>query len=177
MTSFVVLIKFLLEMRLFNILLAVFTVVLTCRGQEAEKVTYDGVTYSTIGANLDLGNVLSDAQMDDRFNKMQTNDTLRTKFKAKVTEVCKVKGCWMKLQLNNGQETMVRFKDYGFFMPSDIAGKDVVVNGYAYVEAMSVEDQKHYAKDGGECQSKIDEIKEPKKTFGFEADGVLIENN
>ncbi|MGS0524729.1 DUF4920 domain-containing protein [Zobellia nedashkovskayae] len=61
-------------------------------------------------------------------------------------------------------------------MPSDITGKEVIVNGYAYVGAMSVEDQKHYAKDGGEAESEIAKITEPKKTFGFEADGVLIKN-
>ncbi|MGJ8737930.1 DUF4920 domain-containing protein [Zobellia laminariae] len=163
-------------MRLFNNLLAVFMVVLACRGQETEKVTFDGVDYQIIGANLEASNVLTDAEMTMRFDKMTVKDTLRTKFKATVTDVCKVKGCWMKLKLDDGQEAMVRFKDYGFFMPSDITGKEVIVNGYAYVEAMSVEDQKHYAKDGGEAESEIAKITEPKKTFGFEADGVLIKN-
>ncbi|CAM4354512.1 DUF4920 domain-containing protein [Zobellia nedashkovskayae] len=163
-------------MRLFNNLLAVFMVVLACRGQETENVTFDGVDYQTIGANLEVSNVLTDTEMTMKFDKMAAKDTLRTKFKATVTDVCKVKGCWMKLKLDDGQEAMVRFKDYGFFMPSDIKGKEVIVNGYAYVEAMSVEDQKHYAKDGGEAESEIAKITEPKKTFGFEADGVLIKN-
>ena len=35
----------------------------------------------------------------------------------------------MKLDLENGEEAMVKFKDYGFFMPKDIAGEEVIVNG------------------------------------------------
>ncbi|MGB5361081.1 MAG: DUF4920 domain-containing protein, partial [Eudoraea sp.] len=101
-------------------------------------------------------------------------DTLETKFSATVTDVCKSKGCWMKLNLKNGEEVMVKFKDYGFFVPKDIEGREVVVNGSAFIDNMSVEDQKHYAKDAGESQEVIKQIKEPKKTFGFEADGVLI---
>ncbi len=163
-------------MRVFNNLLAVFMVVLACNGQENEKVTFDGVNYQRIGANFEANNYLTDAEMIQKYGDMVVRDTLRTKFKATVTDVCKVKGCWMKLQLNDGQEAMVRFKDYGFFMPRDITGKEVIVNGYAYVEAMSVQDQKHYAKDGGKTESEIEKITEPKKTFGFEADGVLIEN-
>ncbi|WP_289063229.1 DUF4920 domain-containing protein [uncultured Zobellia sp.] len=163
-------------MRVFNNLLAVFMVVLACSGQETKEITYNGVNYKMIGANLEASNALTSAKMARKYSGMSVQDTLRTKFKATVTDVCKVKGCWMKLQLNDGRETMVRFKDYAFFMPSDITGKEIIVNGYAYVESMSVEDQKHYAKDGGKSESEIAKIKEHKKTLGFEADGVLIEN-
>ncbi|CAM4410856.1 DUF4920 domain-containing protein [Zobellia roscoffensis] len=163
-------------MRLFNNLLAVFMVVFACRGQETQKVTYDGVDYQVIGGDIAADSAITDVEMTRKFSDLAVQDTLRTKFKAVVTDVCKVKGCWMKLQLGDGQEAMVRFKDYGFFMPSDITGKEVIVNGYAFVESMSVEDQKHYAKDGGETESEIAKITEPMKTYGFEADGVLIEN-
>lgn len=71
-------------------------------------------------------------------------------------------------------EAMVRFKDYGFFMPKDIAGQEIIVNGKAYVEEMSVEDQRHYAEDGGKTAEEIAAITEPKRTLAFEADGVLI---
>jgi len=59
-------------------------------------------------------------------------------------------------------------------MPKDIAGKEVIVNGLAFVEEMSVEDQRHYAEDGGKSEDEIAKITKPKKTFGFEADGVLL---
>ncbi len=59
-------------------------------------------------------------------------------------------------------------------MPADVYGKEVVVNGSAYVEELGVADQKHFAKDGGMPQGQIDAISKPKMTYGFEANGVLI---
>ena len=80
----------------------------------------------------------------------------------------------MKLNLDNGEQVMVKFKDYGFFMPKDIAGKEVIVNGKAYVKEVSVDEQRHYAEDGGESKEAIAAITEPKRTYSFEADGVLL---
>jgi hypothetical protein len=129
---------------------------------------------SSFGVQIDENNVMSTAEMSDKYTNMAIADTVQTKFMATVTEVCQAKGCWMKLQLENGQETMVRFKDYGFFMPKDITGKAVIVNGLAFVEEMSVENQKHYAKDGGQSEAELAQITTIKKSLGFEADGVLL---
>ncbi len=68
-----------------------------------------------------------------------------------------------------------KYTDYGFFMPKNIEGQKVIVNGKAFVEEMSVNDQRHYAKDGGKSAEEIAQITQPKKTYGFEADGVLLE--
>ncbi len=112
--------------------------------------------------------------MAAKYQNLRVADTLNTKFTAMVTDVCKAKGCWMKLQMEDGSEAMVKFKDYGFFMPKNIEGKKVIVNGKAFVSEMTVEDQKHYAKDGGKSAKDIAQITKPKKTYGFEADGVLL---
>jgi hypothetical protein len=80
----------------------------------------------------------------------------------------------MKVNLS-GDEVFVKFKDYGFFVPLDAAGKEVVMNGKAFVEELSVDEQKHYAMDKGASKEEIEKITSPKKTLRFEADGVLIE--
>ena len=95
------------------------------------------------------------------------------KFTTKVNEVCQSKGCWMLLDLGE-DEAMVRFKDYGFFMPKNIADREVIVNGKAYVSEMSIDEQRHYAEDAGKTQEEIEAINEVKKTLSFEADGVLV---
>ncbi len=175
MTSFVVETQFLKDMKGFNILLVLLMVVLSCKGQDAPndiKSTPNG--YTPFGDNINTLNVNSNTTMLEKYVALKVSDTLETKFTAQVKEVCKVKGCWMKLELSNNEEVMVRFKDYGFFMPSDLKGKDVIVNGLAFVEEMSVDDQKHYAKDGGASDKELKKISQPKKTFGFEANGVLI---
>ena len=59
-------------------------------------------------------------------------------------------------------------------MPKDITGQEIIVNGKAYVEEMSVEDQRHFAEDGGKSAEEIAAITAPKRTLAFEADGVLI---
>lgn len=164
-------------MKSFNILLVVFAMVLSCKGQNntnaasstKEQFRSFGEKIEAVDAK-DVKSTLSD------YNNIAQNDTLQTKFAAKVKEVCKSKGCWMKLELADGEEAMVRFKDYGFFMPKDIEGKQVIVNGLAFVEFMSVEDQKHYAEDGGASAEELAKITTPKKTYGFEANGVLLKD-
>ena len=96
--------------------------------------------------------------------------------KGEVSAVCQVKGCWMIVNLVDGEETRVKFKDYGFFVPKDIVGKEVVINGQASVEEISEADQKHYAEDAGLADSEIKKIKGPKKSYSMVADGVLIKD-
>ncbi len=104
-------------------------------------------------------------------------DSARVKLSATVAEVCQKKGCWMNLTSGEKEkEIMVRFKDYGFFVPKDIAGRKVVVEGIARRELISVEDLRHYAEDKGESEEVIEAITEPQESWTFTADGVLLLN-
>jgi hypothetical protein len=80
----------------------------------------------------------------------------------------------MNLDLGNDESAFVKFKDYGFFMPFNAAGSEVVVSGKAFVELTSIEDLKEYAKDAGKSQAAIDSIVAPEKKYSFMSDGVLI---
>ncbi len=80
----------------------------------------------------------------------------------------------MKLKLEDGSQMMVRFKDYGFFVPKDIAGKEVVIHGKAFVKETSVDEQRHYAEDSGKSDKEIAAITEAKRTFAVEVEGVLL---
>jgi len=59
-------------------------------------------------------------------------------------------------------------------MPKNIAGKEVIMNGKAFVEEVSVNEQRHYLEDAGATAEEIAAITEPKKTLSFLADGVLL---
>lgn len=96
------------------------------------------------------------------------------KITGEVVQVCTKKGCFMKLAQANGEPIMVTFKDYGYFMPQNIVGKTVVVEGVAKVTTTSVEDLQHYAKDAGKNQQEIAAIKKPKTDVAIVADGVLV---
>ena len=132
------------------------------------------ITYSSFGKEINDADALSANKMATHFESMTIGDSIDTKMIARVDEVCQAKGCWMKLDLENGEQVMVKFKDYGFFMPMDIAGKEVVLNGKAFVNEVPVDEQRHYAEDAGKSAEEIAKITEPKKTFSFVADGVLL---
>ncbi len=156
-----------------------FVFLISCKNnaQEKKETTQkeeQKIVYTSFGKELDDKNVLSIEKMHQKFQNMQVGDTTTTKFTAKVIDVCKAKGCWMKLQLNEDEEVMVKFKDYAIFMPKDIENKEVIINGKAFVEQMSVDEQQHYAEDAGKTKEEIAAIKSPKKTYSFEADGVLL---
>ncbi|GGD56653.1 hypothetical protein GCM10011361_24000 [Muriicola marianensis] len=108
------------------------------------------------------------------FDKLEPKDSLKVSFTGKVTDVCQMKGCWIKVSLDGKEEMRVTFKDYGFFVPKDITGREVVLQGTGFIEEISVEDQRHYAEDGGASEEEIAKITTPKVTYSFVADGVLL---
>ena len=149
-------------------LLVIATLVITLAIQaQSPKPAEKGVTYGT-GTNSNSAISVNELEPSLKDNKYEGKIT------GKVSEVCQEKGCWMKLERANGEKVMVKFKDYGFFMPKDIVGKDVVLDGEAVVKEVSVKQQQHYAKDAGKSEEEIKKIKEPKKELQFVAKGVLV---
>jgi hypothetical protein len=132
-------------------------------------------TYSSFGDTVFASDYLSSNDALSNYKALKLGDTINLKFNANIKEVCSKKGCWMTLPAGNDDETiMVRFKDYGFFMPLDAAGKEVIVAGKAFVKEVSVADLKHYAEDAGKSSDEIANITEPAMEFAFEANGVLL---
>lgn len=105
---------------------------------------------------------------------MADKPSLSTKVTATVESVCQIKGCWMKVVTTEGQTMRVSFKDYGFFVPKDIAGKTVVFEGEAKVKTTSVAELRHYAEDAKKPKAEIMKITEPKRELTFVADGVIV---
>ena len=144
--------------------------------QPAQSPVQVGSTvYEVYGAALDAQSVLPMNDLAMSFSTMKKTDTLFTKVQGTIKEVCTKKGCWMTLDLGEEKDLMVRFKDYGFFMPLEAKG-DVIINGYATISETSVADLKHYAEDAGASELEIEAIVTPELTYSFEADGVLLAN-
>ena len=131
------------------------------------------IAYASIGTEINDADALTSERMMEQYKGLKTGDTVLTKMKAKIVEVCSAKGCWMTLDMDGENEVMVKFKDYGFFMPLNAEG-DVVVNGKAYVSETSIDELRHYAEDAGKSEEEIAAITESKRTYSFEADGVLL---
>ena len=102
------------------------------------------------------------------------NSSLKLKIEGEILSSCPMKGCWMKISVEN-DTVLVRFKDYGFFVPKNgIEGKRTIINGNISVDTLSVAQLQHYAEDAGKSKEEIDLITEPEITISFLADGVLI---
>ena len=159
-------------------LLMISLLIVSCKnkeqGVELANAQPQEITYASFGKEIIADDAIEAKSMAKHYKTMIAGDSIDSKMIAKVDEVCQAKGCWMKLKLENDEQVMVKFKDYGFFMPKNIAGKEVIVNGKAYVTEVSVEEQRHYAEDTGMSSEEIAMITEPKKTYSFEADGVLL---
>ena len=150
-----------------------FVLFFNCQNIKSKRlpVKIDSVSYFSYGTGFDLLNIVS---MDHLIEKVENSqDSVQLKVKGKIIDVCSKKGCWMTIELPNKQELMVRFKDYGFFVPVDSSG-EVIINGLAYINNTSVDELRHYAKDAGASINDIESIVEPKITYNFEADGVLL---
>ena len=130
--------------------------------------------YAFFGDSISDDKAISNDEMLVQFDKLKVGDTLNVKFKSKIKTVCQKKGCWMTLVLPNEKEAFVKFKEYAFFVPKNAQDEEVIVNGKAFVSIESVAELKHYAKDEGKSQAAIDSIVNPKITYSFMADGVLI---
>lgn len=104
----------------------------------------------------------------------QGGGKLKAKVTAKVIDVCPKKGCWMNLQVNDSTTAFVKMKDYGFFVPDDMAGKTIVLEGEAQEKITSVNELKHYAEDAKKPQAEIDAITEPQKSIRFLATGIVV---
>lgn len=131
--------------------------------------------YNSFGDEISDKDYLTSADAYAKYQTLKAGDTINLKFASSIEEVCSKKGCWMKLPAGETNETiMVRFKDYGFFMPLDSNGKEVIVEGKAFVKEVSVDELKHYAEDAGKSAEEIAKITSPKMELAFEANGVLM---
>ena len=155
-------------MKTFFYFIAIAFVAVSCK-QNTNKEAYQ-----SFGDKITDKEVMPKEEMMAKYENLKPGDTVAVKFETKVNEVCQSKGCWMKLDMGE-QEAMVKFKDYGFFMPKDIDGETVIVEGKAFVEEMSVDDQRHYAEDAGESKEEVAAITEPKRTLSFISNGVLLQ--
>ena len=81
----------------------------------------------------------------------------------------------MSMGIGEDKEMMVRFKDYGFFVPLNADGRMATVEGWAFKEVLSIEELKHYAFDANQTEEEIAAISSPKVSYTFMANGVIIE--
>ncbi|WP_086541620.1 DUF4920 domain-containing protein [Algoriphagus antarcticus] len=152
-----------------------------CQNQKSETVTEEIQTEVTstasipgnYGADLDVLGVVSPAEM---ILVVEKEGDFEGKISGEIKEVCTKKGCWLTMDLPNGESMRVTFKDYGFFVPTTSQGYPVILEGVAVLTETDVETLRHYAEDGGMSKEDLEKITEPKREITFEAVGVVIKS-
>lgn len=167
-------------MRYLALIIVVLTLAACSGNSDKAEVNTDGADVVVNAPAIEVyGDSVTEAgAMDpkDFLAEMTGKDTLQGKVKAVIKEACTKKGCWMTLDMGDGKEMNVRFKDYGFFVPTEgMIGRTVVVDGYAYTDTVSVDDLRHYAEDAGKSEEEIAQITKPEIGTSFTANGVLVE--
>ena len=140
---------------------------------EANAMNSEAVNGNYFGEKITADGAIS---YDNLLEKMSSADSVAVKVSGKVESVCQMKGCWMNIVSNDPEKAsmFVKFKDYGFFMPKDIAGRKVIMEGYAFREVTSVDELKHYAEDEGKSKEEIEAITQPVEELKFMASGVIL---
>lgn len=146
-----------------------------CKTDKKEIKQEETVAFVSFGDKITTDNTITDKEMAKKFDDLKVGDTINVKFKGKIKAVCQKKGCWIKVPLDTKKESFVKFKDYAFFLPMNSAGSEVILNGKAFKNEISVKQLQHYAQDAGKSEEEIAKIIEPKITYSFLADGVLLE--
>ncbi len=158
-------------MKIIQILSTLFLGIILLASCKSAEVSEDGI----YGAGV--SNTASAVSFSEVYAQLDTADSMNVVMKGKVESVCQTKGCWMNLVDPSGAsdgEIFVQFFDYGFFMPKDLSGSEVIVEGKAYSERTSVEELKHYAEDEGKSEEEIAAITEPLFEKKFMATGVVV---
>lgn len=74
-----------------------------------------------------------------------------------VKRACSRKGCWMELAVDATKESVgcrVKFKDYGFFVPTDAQGSEARLEGLVQVTTVEPNAVLHYESEGATFPSK-----------------------
>ena len=94
-------------------------------------------------------------------------ETIRVE--ARVSQVCQKKGCFF-IAVDGDVTVRVSFKDYGFFVPTDVSGKRVTFVGEVVEKELTQEQAEHFAADMGEASAAV----APGKTYEIVATAVTV---
>ena len=126
------------------------------------------VDWDAYGAGVATSSAMT---LDELLDAPADYDGQTVVVEAEVVAVCQKKGCWMTF-LRDTDSVRVTFKDYGFFVPMDLAGTTVRVEGVFAIREVPVDEARHYLEDEGRTEEAM-AITEPKRSYEIVAAGVI----
>jgi hypothetical protein len=98
------------------------------------------------------------------------------KLTGQIGAVCQMKGCWLTLASGEPGAASVRvsFKDYAFFVPRDVMGRQGTAEGRFQVKTLSQAEAQHFADDAAKAGAPAKKAAGPERTLALVATGVEI---
>ena len=90
---------------------------------------------------------------------------------AKITQVCQAKGCFF-IAMENDKWARITFRDYAFFIPTDAANSEVLIEGIFSEVQLSNAQAQHYNSDLGSSSNAATVDTSPE--YSIVASSVLI---
>ena len=104
-------------------------------------------SYEVFGSNpSDSGKKVSLESLVANSDAYQGQEVL---VETRIAKVCQKKGCFFIAQ-SGADSVRITFEDYGFFIPTDSGGKQVMLAGVFSRKPVSAEQAEHLAEDLGE---------------------------
>jgi len=109
----------------FNAILLIFVLLIACQQEGNKNIS------ETFGSEVTIEKPVSLAEVYASPDKFEGKEI---RIDGEISQVCQHKGCWIKMT-DGDKELIVRFKDYGFFVPKDAATSKVTIQGIFTTEA------------------------------------------
>lgn len=129
---------------------------------------YETAQYEVFGDAVDQSEFQSPSTLAEIIDSGQKDGSVT--MVTSVAQACQKKGCFFVAQAEN-YTARITFKDYGFFIPTDSQGKEVVLVGDFSVKTLTEGQAKHYAEDAGEHP---EEISGEQKEYSVVATSIMI---
>lgn len=119
-----------------------------------------------------IGNKSAVVSLEDIIKNPEKYENKKIIIEGTVNNVCQKKGCWMEVLAEKDHPGVrVTFKDYGFFVPKDVAGYKVRAEGKIKLSTLSKETADHYEEEGAQVIRNEDGTA---REIGFVAYGVEL---
>jgi len=147
--------------------------------QNEASIPEVGETHTFYGHNN--FEIASPVSIDAMCAEVDSNGLYDGQISGPISAVCQMAGCWITIDKANGESVRVMFKDH-FTIPIETTeGTEVVLNGMAQLDTISIDLQKHFLDDAKEAGEEVSEeeyaaITEDKIEVSFVANGILIPN-
>ncbi|MEM6640735.1 MAG: DUF4920 domain-containing protein, partial [Pseudomonadota bacterium] len=157
-------------LRIHTVALAAMLASITASAEDVIRLSDPVVTTSThetFGAPID--NDLTPITLSELIDNAGKHANARVAVRTRIAKVCQKKGCFF-MATEGSKSARITFRDYGFFVPTDSAGKAVDLVGTFERVELDAAKADHYAKDLGEDSA----ARGPSFEYRIVADAVRI---